>query len=254
VKNTRLEKYGQISSLLSDRGKVRVLSILEAFALQGNLTVWELTKAVIKDRDHIIVGEPPHKKIQSEYGTFHKAVVKLLASEYIAQQGTVRHSTHKKGELLPVYGLTTKGVLVTMVISEKARQNWKTWVRNAIKDEVLPQEMRKLLSYFIEYDASQLLFLKFFVDPNERLVTSMFNMDAVDAKTFGNACLEKWILAFEEGRFNPIKNLTTKDKAILMKIYRDTALQKIREDCLDFLKQEYSERLQKIDQMRKTVS
>lgn len=250
MKNTRLEKYGKISSLLSDRGRTRVLAILEAFALHDKLTFWELTKIVIKDRDHIALGEPSYRKTQSEYGTFRKAIFKLLESGYVAQQGTRRHSTHKKEEFLPQYGLTTKGLLVTMVVSEKVRENWQAWARNAVKDEALPPEMSKILSYFIEYDASQLLFLKFFIDPNEKLVTSMYNMDEVDANTFGNACMEKWILTFEEGRFNPLKNLSSKDRTLLMKIYQDPTMRKIRESCLDFLKQEYSERLQKIDSYR----
>ena len=250
MKSTRLDKYGKISTLLSERGRGRVLAILEAFALQGDLITWELAKAVIRNRDH---QEPSYRKTQAEYGTFHKAVDKLLKTDYIAQHGTVRHSTHKKEEFLPQYGLTVKGFYVTMVISEKVRQNWQTWVGNARKDAALPADMKTMFAKFIEYGASQLLFLKFFVDPNERLVTSTYNMDAVDGKTFLDACVEKLILTFEEGRFNLLKNLSPKDRTVLMKIYRDPGIQKIRESFLDFLKEEYREKAQKIDEFRKTI-
>jgi hypothetical protein len=140
-----------------------------------------------------------------------------------------------------------------MVVSEKVRQKWQAWVRNTLKEGALPEEMKKILVKFIEYGASQLLFLKFFVDPNERLVTSTYNMDAVDGKTFLDACVEKLILTFEEGRFNPLKNLSPKDRTVLMKIYRDPGIQKIRESFLDFLKEEYREKAQKIDEFRKTI-
>jgi hypothetical protein len=252
MKNTRLEKYGRISSLLSGRGRARVLAILEALAIQGNLTVWELTKTVIKNREHFALGEPSYRQTQSEYGTFRKAVMKFLKFEYVAEQGTVRHSTHREGKLLQ-YGLTLKGLMVTMVVSEKARQNWQAWARNVLREEVLPQEMKRILSKLIEYGASQSLFLKFFVDPNEKLVTTMYNMDTVNAKTFLDVCVEKMILTFEEGRFNPLKNLSPRDKVILARVYQDPAIRRMREGFLDFLKQEYSERIQKIEQLQKTI-
>jgi hypothetical protein len=251
MKSTRLDKYGKISTLLSERGKGRILAILEAFALQGDLIVWELTKAVVRDRDH---QEPTYRKTQAEYGTFHKAIDKLLKTDYIAQHGTVRHSTHKKDQFLLQYGLTIKGFYVTMVVSEKVRQKWQAWVRNTLKEGALPEEMKKILVKFIEYGASQLLFLKFFVDPNERLVTSTYNMDAVDGKTFLDACVEKMILTFEEGRFNPLRNLSPKDQAILMKIYQEPAIRKIREGYLEFLKDEYREKVQKIEDLRRTIT
>jgi hypothetical protein len=250
LKSTRLDKYGKISSLLSERGRGRVLAILEALALKGDFITWELAKTVMRERDH---QEPSYRKTQAEYGTFHKAIDRLLKTDYIAQHGSVRHSTHKKEEFLPKYGLTVKGWLVAMVLSEKVRQNWQAWVGNALKDAALPAEWKTILAKFIEYGASQLLFLKFFVDPNERLVTSTYNMDEVDGKTFMDACVEKMILTFEEGKFNPYKNLPPKDRNILAKIYQDPNIQKIRASYLDFLKEEYSEKAEKIGEFRKTV-
>jgi hypothetical protein len=248
MKKTRLDKHGKISTLLSERGKRTNLTILEALALQGYMTTWEITKAVFKDLKH---REPSYRETQSYYSTIRKALMKLLGFEYGAQHGSVRHSTHRKEEFLPLYGLTIKGLMVTMVVSEKARQNWQVWVKNALKEEEIPLEMKRILSLLIEYGASQLLFLKLFVDPNEKLVTSMYNMDAVSAKTFWDACVEKMMLTFEEGRFNPLKNLSSKDRAILMKIYEDPNVQKIREHYLGFLEQQYSEKIQKIKSLRK---
>ena len=113
--------------------------------------------------------------------------------------------------------------------------------------------MRRILSTFIKYGASQRMFLKFFVDPNERLITSMYNMDAVDGKTFMDACIEKMMLVFEGGRFNPFKNLAFKDRTILKKIYQDPGILRIREAYLDFLEQKYSEKLEKIELLRSTT-
>lgn len=218
--------------------------------MQGNLTVWETTKAVIRDREH---REPSYRQTQSEYGTFRKALMKLVEFQYVAQQGSVRHATHKRGELLPQYGLTIKGFMITMVVSERARQNWQAWVKNASKDEALPIEMRKMLSWFIEYGASQRLFLKFFVDPNERLVTSMYNMDTIHGQTFLDACIEKMILTFEEGRSNSLENLSLRDRTVLRKIYQDPNIMKIGKSLLDFVKEEYSEKLQKIGKLQQKI-
>lgn len=251
MKKTRLDKYGKISTLLSERGKRTNLTILEVLTLQGYMTTWEITKAVFKDLKH---REPSYRETQSYYSTIHRALMKLLGFEYVTQHGTVKHSTHKKEERLTQYGLTTKGLMVTMVVSERARQNWQTWVKNALKEEEIPLEMKRILSLLIEYGASQLLFLKFFVDPNERLVTSMYNMDTVNAKTFWNACIEKMIWTFEEGRFNPLKNLSASDRTILMRIYQNPDVEKISKGYLDFLEQQYSKKLRGIESLRKTVS
>lgn len=251
MKETRLDKHGNISSLLTGKGKRTILTILEVLALQGNKTAWQLTESMLKTLKGF---EPSYKEVQSYYSTIHKDLVKLLQFDYAAQQGSVRHSTHKKEEMLPLYGLTTKGLMVTMVVSEKVRQNWQEWAKNAINDikQNHPEALdwSKLVSLLIQYGASQELFLKFFVNPNERLVTSMYNMDAVDGQTFWNACLEKLILTFEEGKFDSMKNLSQKDKAILMKIYQDSTVKRIREYYLNFLKQNYSDKLQYVKRLR----
>jgi len=254
MKKTRLDKYGNISELLSGRGKYKNLSILEVFALQGHKTAWELTKAVFHTREN---REPSYRETKSYSSTIYKTLVKLKGYEYVAQCGSVRHSTHKK-ETLPLYGLTTKGYMVVMVVSEKARRDWREWARNA-KDDMAKNypdstDCLKVLSLLIKHGASQRMFLKFFVDPNERLVTSTYNMDTVSGETFWNACLEKMILTFEEGKVQPLKNLPEKDRTILMKIYRDPIVLKIRKYYLDFLEQHYSEKILQVETLRKRVS
>lgn len=250
MKKTRLDKYGNISTLLSGKGKHTNLTILEILVLQGYRTIWDLTKAEFRTRNH---REPSRKEIRSHYSTIYRALMRFLEYEYITECGTVRHSTHKKEHLLPLYGLTTKGLMVTMVISEKVRQNWQAWVKNVMKEKDLPSDFMKIASLFLEYDASQRLFLKFFVNPNEKLVTSMYNMDTISAKTFWEMCLEKMRLTFEEGKYNPSKNLSQKDRNILNKIHQDSNIRRIRKHYLGFLEQQYSKKLKKVKSLRKSV-
>jgi len=255
VKKSRLDKYGaQLSSMLTGKGKKTNLKILEELLLNKETTMWQLTQRVF---EAIRGREPSYDETRKFY--LHKPITKFKRFGYVEKRG----STISKGNKVDTYGLSLKGCLTTFYVSEKARANWQKFFEASIEclefeswDQPLKDLFRTFARKFIEYGATQRLFLRFWVDPNERLLTSIADLDSIDNKTFRAMVEENIFFAYENpmsGHNTHSKNLTPKEKNFLSKLYQDPTTIKITENLASNLERSYQTQLDFIKKAKKRL-